>query len=184
MSISKPTSSAQLETEDARKNLAEKAPSSKRKDPSSKGNVQGASAAEKSCVAREFAPSLKNIGQEDGSCCVYVVRLKRGVLNKKKFVEANRDGNSSGQNFSSQNFSSQSFSGLCLYVGHTAHAPSERFRKHKADHWASRWVRDYGTELLPRFYTSLDRMPRKKAKEVEELLAEFLREKGHAVWQN
>lgn len=177
MSISKPTSRARLETEDARKNLAEKTPSSKR-------NVQGASAAEKSCVAREFAPSLKNIGQEDGSCCVYVVRLKRGVLNKKKFVEANRDGPLSGQNFSSQNFSSQSFSGLCLYVGHTAHAPSERFRKHKADHWASRWVRDYGTELLPRFYTSLDRMPRKKAREVEELLAEFLREKGHAVWQN
>lgn len=172
MSVSRPRSSARTETEAPQEALTEKGSPSKR-------NLQGASAAEKSCVAREFAPSLKNIGQEDGSCCVYVVRLKRGVLNKKKFVEANRDGNPSGQNFSSQNFS-----GLCLYVGHTAHAPSERFRKHKADHWASRWVRDYGIELLPRFYTSLDRMPRKEAREVEELLAEFLREKGHAVWQN
>jgi len=161
MSLSKTRSSARLETEVAQETLKEK-------DSSSKGNVQGASAAEKSCVARELAPFLNEVGRDDGTHGVYVVRLRQEVLGKKKFAEANPNRRPSGQ---------------CLYVGLTGLSPSKRFENHKDNYKASRWVRDYGIELLPRFYEPLNKMSYERADEVEELLAEYLRENGHAVWQ-
>ena len=36
-----------------------------------------------------------------------------------------------------------------VYVGMTGLDPDERFANHKAGHKASRWVRDFGTTLLP-----------------------------------
>jgi hypothetical protein len=40
--------------------------------------------------------------------------------------------------------------GSCgVYVGMTGLDPDERFANHKAGHKASRWVRDFGTALLP-----------------------------------
>jgi Uri superfamily endonuclease len=161
MSVSKNSSSARLETEDVRETLAEK-------DSSSKGHVQGASAAVKGCVARELAPFLSEVGRDDGTHGVYVVRLRTEVLGKKKFAEVNPNRHPSGQ---------------CLYVGLTGLSPSKRFENHKENYKASRWVRDYGIELLPRFYEPLNKMSYERADQVEEFLAEFLREKGHAVWQ-
>ena len=129
------------------------------------GNLAAAPA---SSVERRLAPCLSGIGQEEAKCSVYVVRLEREVLGKKKFADANPE---------------RSDSGLCLYVGQTAHSPSDRFQKHKSGHRASRWVRDYGIELLPRFYEPLNKMGRHQAEEVEKILAGFLRLEGHAVWQ-
>jgi hypothetical protein len=123
---------------------------------------------EKNCVDRELVPSLSGIGQEDGTHNVYVAHLTRDVLGKKKFSEANPE---------------RSSSGLCLYVGLTGLSPTERFKNHKSGYKASRWVREYGRGLLPRFYAGLNKMSYSRAEEVEVVLAEFLREKGHAVWQ-
>jgi len=108
-------------------------------------------------------------GRSDGSHCVYVVRLSEGVLEKRKFIHANPDRDPYKE---------------CLYVGLTGLTPAERFGNHKANHKASRWVRDYGIELMPHLYTVLNRMPYDVAKEMEVKLAEMLREHGYAVWQH
>jgi hypothetical protein len=66
----------------------------------------------------------------------------------------------------------------------TGLTPAERFDNHKSGYKASRWVRNFGIELLPDFYTWLNRMSYETAQEVEEDLASHLRSLGHAVWQN
>ena len=120
-------------------------------------------------VGSELVPSLDGVGDENGTHRVYVVRLERKVLGKKKFTDANPN---------------RSASGLCLYVGLTGLPPRERFENHKKDYKASRWVRDYGIDLMPRFYEPLNKMTYDRAEEVEDILASFLRENGHAVWYN
>lgn len=119
-------------------------------------------------VESELASSLDGVGRDDGRHRVYVVRLDPEVLCKKTFTDANPDRDASG---------------LCLYVGLTGLTPSQRLENHKNDYKASRWVRDYGLGLMPRLYEPLNKMSYSRADEVEEILASFLREKGHAVWQ-
>ncbi len=114
----------------------------------------------------DVAPAA--VGQPDETHHVYVVQLQREVLCRKKYAKANPE---------------YSGSGLCLYVGLTGLSPSDRLENHKSDYKASKWVRDYGTRLLPPLYHSLNRMSWDTANHVEERLADLLRAKGHAVWQ-
>ena len=106
--------------------------------------------------------------RKEGTHCVYVVRLNPKVLQKTKFTQANPQHNPSKP---------------CLYVGLTGLTPEERFQNHKEDYKASRWVRDYGLELLPDLYAHLNRMSYEQARHTESWLAERLRQQGYAVWQ-
>lgn len=114
----------------------------------------------------DVAPTA--VGQSDETHHVYVVRLDREVLSRKTFARANPE---------------YSGSGLCLYVGLTGLSPPDRFQNHKSNYKASKWVRDYGTRLLPPLYDPLNRMSWETAQHVEEGLANLLRARGHAVWQ-
>lgn len=110
-----------------------------------------------------------DFGRPEAQKSVYVVRLSRMALGKKKFRRAN------------PNYSGE---GLCLYVGMTGHSPERRFEKHKAGHKSSWWVEEFGTGLIPELYAPLNRMDWETACTVEERLAECLRARGHAAWQN
>ena len=100
---------------------------------------------------------------------VYVIELDRAVLKHKRFVAANPDYDPDK---------------ACLYVGMTGRSPDERFGQHKAGYRASRFPRKYGKWLRRRLYERFNPMTYKEAcaKEVE--LAEDLRRRGFAVWQN
>lgn len=98
---------------------------------------------------------------------IYVVRLSKAVLKKKRFVRRNPlyDG-----------------AKYCLYVGLTSHTPEERFRQHKAGIKSCSYVKQFGKRLLP----SLGRRTRKshpQAVRLEQEIATQLRAKGFAVWQ-
>jgi hypothetical protein len=114
------------------------------------------------------ATSASATCKANGTHSVYVVRLSRKVLGKTKFARANPERDPDKP---------------CLYVGLTGLTPRERFANHKSGYKASRWVRDYGIELLPEIYSDLNPMPYDQAQRMEEALAEELREQGYAVWQ-
>ena len=100
---------------------------------------------------------------------VYVVELDKAVLNKKRFVAANPNHDPDL---------------ACFYVGMTGLTPDERFANHKKDHKANRYVRDYGLWLRRRMYEKYNPMTYEDATVAEKEIAEKLRAKGHAVWQN
>ena len=100
---------------------------------------------------------------------VYVVKLKREVLDIKKFRLANpkyKDGKP------------------CVYVGMTGVSPERRFDNHKKGIKANRFVRDFGIRLMPKLYKRYNRMSYKEACDREKRLAKTLRNKGYAVWQH
>ncbi len=102
-----------------------------------------------------------------GTHSVYVVELDSAVLQRRKFLAEN-PGYVTGK--------------PCVYVGLTGLTPEERLRNHKAGHKASRYVRDFGTRLLPELYEYLNPMPYDVAGRVENELARALRGAGYAVW--
>ena len=118
--------------------------------------------------ATEIEKLPAEVGNPDGSHCVYVVRLDQEVTSTKKFIQANPQWPGDG---------------LCLYVGLTGLTPQERFENHQSGYKASRWVQRHGAGLLPSFYEPLNRMSWEMAQSAEETLAELLRARGHAVWQ-
>ena len=107
--------------------------------------------------------------QPDRRFHVYVIELDRAVLNNRKFAKANPDHDPEK---------------ACLYVGMTGKSPDERFAQHKAGYRASRYPREFGRWLRRRLYERFNPMTYEEAcaKEVE--LAEDLRRRGFAVWQN
>ena len=100
---------------------------------------------------------------------VYVVELDKEVLKSPKFVKANPDHDPDK---------------ACFYVGMTGLTPEERFKNHKADHWANSYVRDHGLYLRKKMFQKFNPMTREEAVKKEKELAEDLRAKGHAVHQN
>lgn len=72
----------------------------------------------------------------------------------------------------------------CVYVGMSGLTPEERFKRHRNDNKANRFVRDFGVRLLPRLYEYYNPMTYEEAQEVEARLARLLRHKGYAVWQH
>ena len=99
---------------------------------------------------------------------VYVVQLSDAVWNEPRFRKANPD-YVLGKPF--------------VYVGMTGLDPDVRFDKHKADHQANRFVRDYGLRLVPALYEAFNPMPYDGARDMEVELAIGLREAGYGVWQ-
>ena len=97
---------------------------------------------------------------------VYVVLLDTAVLAEQRVLAANPKRDSSKP---------------CIYVGMTGISPEERFRNHKVGHKASHYVRKYGVRLLPELYDYLNPMPYAAACQMEQELAEELRELGYTV---
>ena len=102
-----------------------------------------------------------------GSHSVYAVELDPDVLGRRKFREANPD----------------YLPGMpCVYVGLTGLTPEERLLNHTSGYKASRYVRDFGIDLLPDLYEHLNPLPFEEAERMEEVLALVLRKAGYAVW--
>ena len=99
---------------------------------------------------------------------LYVIRLDKAVLQRRKFREVNPD---------------YRWWKPCVYVGVTALDPQDRFKQHKASRKASRTVTKYGRRLMPRLDKHLNPVPSAEAKDQERGLAESLRRKGYGVWQ-
>ena len=101
---------------------------------------------------------------------VYVIELRRDVLEKKAFAGKNADRREDKP---------------CLYVGQTAKTPEERFEQHLDGTKASRIVKEYGVRLRPRLYANVGPFEtRSEAERAETRLAEKLRRRGFAVWSN
>jgi len=99
---------------------------------------------------------------------VYVVELRRTVLDEPRFRRANPDYVEGKP---------------CVYVGMTGLDPDTRFDKHKAGIQANRYVHRYGVRLLPQLYECYNPMPYDAARDMEVELAIGLREAGYGVWQ-
>ena len=97
---------------------------------------------------------------------VYVVLLDSRVVNEKKVQALNPKRDPAKP---------------CVYVGMTGISPEERFQNHKAAHKASHYVQKYGLKLLPEMYEYLNPMPYDAACQMEQDLAEELREQGYTV---
>lgn len=100
---------------------------------------------------------------------VYVIELRKEVLKRRKFVDANPD----------------HVKGMaCLYVGMSSRSPAERFEQHLNGYKANRYARDFGFRLRSDLFEHLNPMTRADAEEMEYLLARDLQRRGYAVWQN
>ncbi len=99
---------------------------------------------------------------------VYIVQLDSKVLERKKFAERNpryRQGKP------------------CVYVGMTGLTPEQRFRNHKRDYKANRYVRDFGLHLRPDLYPDGSPFNYDEAQRMERHVARELRALGYGVWQ-
>ena len=64
---------------------------------------------------------------------IYVVELDKKVLNDSAFKKANPNYIEGRR---------------CFYVGQTGKTPEQRFKDHKADRNANKYVRDFGIKLI------------------------------------
>ncbi len=119
-------------------------------------------------LAGRRPPLRASAGSRKPSFNVYVVRLDDRVMEDTRFAKAN-PGHRRGK--------------PCVYVGRTGLSPKERLRKHRQGHKASRFVRNFGQELMPELYESLNPMSYEASTKMEVQLAERLRDEGYAVWQ-
>ena len=99
---------------------------------------------------------------------VYVIRLDRAVLQKKKFANDNLD-YIAGMN--------------CFYVGMTGKTPMERYDQHKTGYKACRFVTEFGIELMPQTYGCINPRSYVEAMRLERKVAARLKRRGFAVWQ-
>jgi len=101
---------------------------------------------------------------------VYVIELRREVLEKKKVAGKNADRRDDKP---------------CVYVGQTACTPEERLAQHLAGIRSSRIVKEFGVRLRPRLYANVGPFEtRAESERAETRLAEKLRRRGFAVWSN
>ena len=101
---------------------------------------------------------------------VYVIELDDAIRELPKFREVNPNAR---------------LDLPCLYVGMTGLTPEQRFANHKAGKKAGKkYVTRFGIRLVPELYAGLNPMTREQAKAEEPALAERLRKRGFAVWQN
>ena|SRR5947209_1869035 len=98
---------------------------------------------------------------------VYVIKLDKKVLRRKKFREANPNYNPLKP---------------CVYVGMTGLDPEQRFQNHMSGHKASKWAQSFGERLLPKLYEHLNPMTSAEAEEKEIELRRKLRNQGFGVW--
>ena len=73
------------------------------------------------------------------------------------------------------------YPGYALYVGESSLKPEKRFKQHISGYKSSRWVREYGVQLLPELYSHLIPLKRKEAKSFESEIAEALKKENIPV---
>ena len=99
---------------------------------------------------------------------VYVIGLKKTVLENRKFKRANPDYIEGKP---------------CVYIGQSWHPPQKRFAQHKEGHNSNDFAKDYGEYLQTRLFENLNPLhSREEAEEMEEKLALRLRKRGYVVW--
>ena len=69
----------------------------------------------------------------------------------------------------------------CVYVGMTGLPIDHRFENHKNGYKSARVVERYGLKLLPELFEHLNPMPFEAAAQMEQDLAEDLRNEGYTV---
>lgn len=69
----------------------------------------------------------------------------------------------------------------CVYVGMTGLSVAERYQNHKRGKQCSKYVRQYGSRLMPELYEHLNPLPWEEAVQMEKDLAEDLRNAGYTV---
>ena len=100
---------------------------------------------------------------------LYVILLDPEVLSDRRFREANPDHRPDKP---------------CVYVGSTGIDPERRFEQHKCGRKASRFARKYGIALKQPMTRNQPPVPWTEVEVAERRLAERLRARGYAVWQN
>ena len=102
---------------------------------------------------------------------VYVIELRAAVLSLGRFADANPA-------------YAYEPSRPPIYVGMTAHTPAKRFDQHRNGYKASRYTRDNAIPLRMDLAGELVFSTRAEAEAAEAMLANVLRSRGFAVWQN
>lgn len=97
---------------------------------------------------------------------VYVIRLDSRAANHRSVLRANPKRDASKP---------------CVYVGMSGLPPEYRFENHKHGHKAAWVVKKYGQHLIPELYQHLNPMPYEAALQMEQDLAEDLRNEGYTV---
>src|SRR5436190_9653405 len=69
----------------------------------------------------------------------------------------------------------------CVYVGMTGLPVEHRFENHKHGYKSAWAVKKYGIQLLPELFAHLNPMPFEAAAQMEQDLAEDLRQQGYTV---
>ncbi len=127
-------------------------------------NVPG----EQVTAAKRKRKSRKRKSRKRQKRHLYVIRLKKTVLDEPRFRRANPDHNGKK---------------LCLYVGLSSHPPEVRLEQHLSGVRSSRIVKRYGKNVF-REKCQVTRAAYEKAQQKERDLAKRLRAEGYAVWQN
>lgn len=100
---------------------------------------------------------------------LYVIKLSDEVLRRPKFIKENPRYETGKP---------------CVYVGVTAHDPRYRYEQHlDGGKTASKWVRDFGRDLMEEEYEHRNPIPAAGAERQEKELARALRARGWGVWQ-
>jgi hypothetical protein len=99
---------------------------------------------------------------------VYVIELRRDVLQHNRFVDANPYMRADKP---------------CVYVGSTYLTPEKRYQQHLDGYRSNRYVREYAIQLKPSLYANGQGYETRKLAEAAEVKrAESLRKRGYAVW--
>jgi len=106
--------------------------------------------------------------------CVYVIELKKEVMNIRKFQKANKSYISGKP---------------CFYVGMTFYDPETRFLHHQTRHKnikghdvSSRFPREYGKMIIEELCTAPKSLTKKEALSLEKKTTSDLRKRGYGVY--
>ena len=101
---------------------------------------------------------------------VYVINLKKDILNIKKFKDKNPDYVEGKP---------------CVYVGQSVHEPKVRLKQHLEGYKANRYAKKFGNFLRNK-NTGVKNpyLSRKAVEKAEAETAERLRKRGYGVWSN
>lgn len=101
---------------------------------------------------------------------LYVIELDKKTARSQKFKKQNP---------------SIKMGSRCFYVGQSARAPLLRFKQHKEGYKSNTFARRFGLNLVPEYFEKYNPIPtRKDAEELEQYVAENLRNQGFGVWYN
>ena len=114
--------------------------------------------------------NLKNMSAVNRKYYVYVIDLKKEILNINKFKDKNPDYIKGKP---------------CVYVGQSIYEPKARFKQHLDGYKANRYAKKFGN-FLRKKNTGVKNpyLSRKAVEKAEAETAERLRKRGYGVWSN